>query len=236
MPHYIEVLIDTPSPDQLSQLGTVADIELRAFRCRESEEGDIWMGEMEPGEDGNLVMDNHPLIDTACSFPTMSLHTMPNIPTGKQRCNGYIINPWPWHDICSYADQGSFFHPRLDAGFSCNGGTHNERDSNDGLTEDECVSEGGTWLSYACRDARSFLNSNLDPDLVQTMEYFAEFWYAPKCCLAGNDVEKEETAYQTAQDSPLKSSASRAGSIIAFSLVLLSYLLLVSGLGQQNHC
>lgn len=186
----IVVMVDTPSLDEVSALGAVADIELRAFRCSDTQEGDIWMGEMDSEEDANLVMDNHPLIETDCSFPTMNFRTYLSVPTGEQRCNGDIMEGQ--HDICSYADEGSFFNPSLDAGFSCNGGTHNDRDSNDGLTEDECVSGGGSWFSYSCSDARSFINSNLDPDLDQTMEYIAEFWYASKCCVGGDAAEEEE--------------------------------------------
>merc|ERR1712194_884596 len=54
------------------------------------------------------------------------------------------------------------------AGSSCNGGTLDGKNSNEGTTEAQCIDGGGSYNPYTCGD-----------DVVN---YLMEEWYRPTCC------------------------------------------------------
>ena len=63
------------------------------------------------------------------------------------------------------------------------------KDSNDGTTEEECISGGGTWTAYNCGEAEEFLLNNPISNDPEVRQFLKEFWWQPKCCIGGADAD-----------------------------------------------
>merc|ERR1719245_2453228 len=76
------------------------------------------------------------------------------------------------------------------AGHTCEGGTYDQRDSNEEplyLTEDQCLNEGGgtSYVAYTCSDSQTWLGSGGAASIGITdevKEYLRTSWWQPKCC------------------------------------------------------
>ena len=65
------------------------------------------------------------------------------------------------------------------------------KDSNDGTTEEECISGGGTWTAYNCGEAEEFLLNNPISNDPEVRQFLKEFWWQPKCCIGGADADAD---------------------------------------------
>merc|ERR1712224_1178762 len=64
------------------------------------------------------------------------------------------------------------------------------------VTEEACQDGGGTYESYTCEDAQTWLNMQLSDPQPQpfhhsTLEYLATEQFKPKCCRSDNVVFSE---------------------------------------------
>uniref|UniRef100_A0A7S0AZY3 Copper type II ascorbate-dependent monooxygenase C-terminal domain-containing protein n=1 Tax=Minutocellus polymorphus TaxID=265543 RepID=A0A7S0AZY3_9STRA len=195
-------------------LSLANEIEIRGFRCSTSKDGDIWLGELSEEEDARDIMNLHPLKDNECSFPT-GIFTLSGVPTQDMRCNGSIVKSD--EGMCSDIE-GAFLLPVINAGHSCQGGSFDMKDSNDGTTEEQCVSGGGVWTAYNCGEADNFLLNNPIASDPEVRQFLKEYWWQPKCCIGGTkgngsvDPEAEENPFS--EDSSTKDSGSNVGGIV----------------------
>ena len=185
----ITTLMPLPEAEE-GGLSLANEIEIRGFGCATSEDGDIWLGELASEEDARDIMNLHPLRDQECSFPT-GIFTFSGVPTQEMRCNGSIVKSD--EGMCSEID-GSFLMPVINAGHSCQGGSFNMKDSNDGTTEEECVRGGGTWTAYNCGEAEEFLLNSPIANDPEVRHFLKEYWWQPKCCIGGDGAEEGNNA------------------------------------------
>jgi len=160
------------------------------------------------------------------------------MPTQEMRCNGDIVKSD--EGLCSVVE-GSFLNPTNLAGYSCQGGTYNEKDSNDGTSEKQCIAGGGTWSAYDCGDADDYLQSKTGFAAdAQTRQYLKEYWWAPKCCIGGesgissDSSDETESEVSTPDEADLStvntnsSSSSNAGAIAGGIVGALAVVAVVS--------
>ena len=87
------------------------------------------------------------------------------------------------------------------------------KDSNDGTTEEECISGGGTWTAYNCGEAEEFLLHSPIANDPEVRHFLKEYWWQPKCCIGGAeegnsaDTEADEMLSSGGNDSADESSA-----------------------------
>ena len=71
--------------------------------------------------------------------------------------------------LAAHSEQGYFF---------------DQKDSNDGTTEEACNRGGGGWIPYTCSEAEQFFMSEESFGLPEEQkQYLKEFWWAGKCCM-----------------------------------------------------
>merc|ERR1712025_1258424 len=107
----------------------------------------------------------------------------------------FLVNDW-WKPKCCDGDflendsdenhicglDMEFFSQNV-AGASCQGGTLEQKDSNDGVTEEECKNGGGVYEPYSCEEANEYLKYDAVYSMDQsTMEILVNEWWKPKCC------------------------------------------------------
>ncbi|KAL7540769.1 hypothetical protein ACHAWF_011241 [Thalassiosira exigua] len=152
------------------QLDLGAELDVLQFRCDEDDETDIHVGALGPDEDGRDIWINRPIAKAeGCTFPHQGLgpgQWQTRCPGGNRICD----------DIEMEGD--------APAGHSCTGGSLDQKDSNDGTTEEACVGGGGSWSAYTCGEAQYFLDNLAEANGVtgDVAQFLAENWWRPKCC------------------------------------------------------
>merc|ERR1719245_2619707 len=167
------------------------------FTCDADEETDVYTGVLGQDEDARDIWKNHPIGQAeGCTFPADNfsggLYEARNCPErerGESR-------------LCANVDNAKMLPDNL-AGASCQGGDFNERDINDGLTEQECVDGGGILYAYTCEDIDNWINEQAMNIDEETMEYLIEYWWQDKCCEAAEDMDAEsvEVSESSSEDS-----------------------------------
>jgi len=236
----ITTLMPLPEVEE-GGLSMANEIDIRGFRCATSEAGDIWLGHLSPEEDPRDIMNLHPLKDQECSFPT-GIFTFSGVPTQEMRCNGSIVKSD--EGLCSDID-GSFLMPVINAGYSCQGGSFNTKDSNDGTTEEQCVSGGGVWTAYNCGEAEEFLLNSPIANDPEVRHFLKEYWWQPKCCIGGTqedgsaDTEADDMLSSQGKDSTDKSGgnigAIVGGVIGGLAMAAIIVALVVKKMRQSGH-
>merc|ERR1711897_101889 len=65
-----------------------------------------------------------------------------------------------------------------------------DKDANEGITEEACQNGGGSYELYSCGDANEYLGNEAKFELDQDfMDFLINDWWKPKCC-AGDVSEK----------------------------------------------
>merc|ERR1712113_934650 len=202
--------LDNASDTDLSNIDLRAELNLMVFTCDSDEETDIYTGVLEAGEDGRDIWKDHPISKAeGCTFPnnefSVGIFETRNCPdTAKTESN-----------VCG--DVGMVMLANENAGASCQGGDHNERD--------------GQYYPYTCGDIDYFIKYEAEANGLsgEILEYLIEYWWAPKCC---GDAPVETSASSSEDDADadvdtLVSNAESAASGMAkgsMTLALLSAL------------
>jgi len=158
---------------------------LSNFKCDEDETTDVYSGVLTEDEDARNIWKDHPINDAeGCTYPVLDLIVFNAgfLPSARN-CPASDANSY----ICGQLDDpDAEFLPNVEAGASCQGGTYNERDSNDGLTEGECVEGGGEFVTYTCNDIEFFMQYDAVGLSSDVTDYLLTNWYQPKCCSSPN--------------------------------------------------
>jgi len=181
--------LDNASDTDLGNIDFRAELNLMTFSCDSDEETDVYTGVLEAEEDGRDIWKDHPLSEAeGCTFPNSAfspgLFETRNCPESDGKNT----------DVCS--DAGMVMLTNEIAGASCQGGDHNERDANDGLTESECTEGGGAYYPYTCGDIDNFIKYEAEANGLsgETLDYLIQYWWAPKCCSDAVDVETNSSS------------------------------------------
>lgn len=202
-----ESLLNSSGGDNDAALDVRAELALMSFSCDADEETDVYSGILAEGEDGRDIWKNHPIgAAEGCTFPSNdfqgALFTTRNCPVVAGESN-----------VCKGLGETSLLLREEIAGHSCTGGTQADRDSNDGLTQAECLGGEGEWAAYTCADADNFLRfeAQLSGLTSDSIEYLMEYWWQPKCCGDAGSIDTDEDADEEESD-PSDSSDSNAES------------------------
>jgi len=169
---------------------------------------DIWQGTLDINEDPRNIWEDHPITATdMCTFfpvvdfvlfdsflPMEARNCPPTITDGNDN-NGYD------HDSSSICygfetDNGNGngsgkveFLDDIIAGYTCEGGTYNEQDSNEApsyVTEENCLVDGGgtSYDAYTCEEIEDWLRTEVIWSGLtdQVIEYMKGTWWQPTCC------------------------------------------------------
>lgn len=199
------VTSETPKvEDGAAAIKLTADMGLRTFKCvvdHEDHKSDVWQGLLEESEDGRDIYFDHPIEESdMCTFPVgdwlfidsfITQETL-NCPEGEGGndddhddykttiCEGYSNDD----------DAVITFLKDKVAGYSCEGGTHDQKDSNEGITEEDCIDVGGgsSYNSYTCSEIEYWLHHEAEKHglIDETKEYVRTEWFRPKCCSASS--------------------------------------------------
>lgn len=202
-----------------SQLNILTELNLMTFSCAEDEETDYYTGTLVQGEDGRDIWKNHPISEAeGCTFPagisglTLAVMEARNCPeAGKYKSDS---------PVCEGLGDSAFLVPAAIAGASCRGGTYAERDANDGLTEDECVGGGGTWIPYNCGDIESLFVYDVIVNGIndETKEFLRLYWYQDKCCSLDNSLDDSANAFDSSASVMTRSSLVALVSAAVFAM------------------
>lgn len=103
-------------------------------------------------------------------------------------CSGKFMKRCVHHKagslVCDGIDNYTF-NKDVHAGTTCEGGSLNDRDSNDGATTGvQCVEGGGDWVPYSCDNVEDWLLYSAEKEGLDksTQYWLIENWWAPKCC------------------------------------------------------
>jgi len=110
--------------------------------------------------------------------------------------------PDPTPDPLNLCTQGGVLVPTNFGGYSCLEGLG---DSNSGMTEEECNSLGGTWVSYNCQDADSYWKS-VGGSAWEYAYIFGPAWEEKCCSTATPPPTKEPTPSPTNEPTPSPST------------------------------
>merc|ERR1719222_191019 len=178
-------------------------MNLHTFACDDDEETDVYTGVLAEGEDGRDIWKDHPISDAeGCTFPnnplSPGLYSTRNCPDQPQMGEGetYVCG-----DMKMMGD--------VQAGATCYGGTKDLADANDGTTEEDCVSGGGSWNPYTCENVNYWLEFEATLTLdTETVEFLVGSWYEPNCCIPNESSSSDEM--ETESESDLSVSAAPA--------------------------
>lgn len=227
------VLVTFPTPSSLlssgnateseplyENLGLFTELRLHTFECETDESGDIYTGVLAEGEDGRDIWKDHPIDQhEGCTFPIADMvlgggiYWSRNCPEGES-----TVPEVPEGETFLCEDREMFGD--VTAGATCTGGTHDDTDANEGLTEKECVDGGGEWSPYTCEDINYWLEyqaaaSGMDHE---TMEYIRIYWFQPNCCLPESESESSsEDTLETGAESSVSAAPGFRGIFTAAS-------------------
>jgi hypothetical protein len=175
-------------------LDLLLELQLVTFSCDDDDETtDVYTGVLNQDEDACNIWKDHPIEDAeGCTFPVLessvftfglglTLETR-NCPASEGGANDSYI--------CDGLSNVEFLSDSI-AGATCEGGTFDGEELNDGVTESDCVDGGGVYDAYSCEDIDFFLlyeaeASGLTSEIV---EYLLTESYQPKCCSSILEIE-----------------------------------------------
>ena len=241
------VTFKTPSVDEIGDIGFSTELNLRSFNCAADDENhttDVWQGTLESDEDARKIWYDHPIETTdTCTYPVYGSIFDYTI-TGEARdCPEEEDDHENKNSLICYGEEvNDELMSSSIAGYTCEGGTYDEKDSNEApllLTRDACIVEGGgtDYVSYTCSDAESYLSNKATAiDVTSEIKEFLRVnWFQPKCCSpkSSNEEEEEEDDTVTIQGDtvtiqdagPLDvddedSSSSSSGAVGVLSMVM----------------
>jgi len=170
--------LDVPS----NPLDLGLELLLRLFRCADDAGGDVYSGILTPDEDGRDIWKDHP-IDQAegCTYVTSDFF-QGALTEETRNCDYENVICGPDVELLS----------ENNAGATCIGGTLDQKDANDGVTEEGCEDGGGDYQPYSCGDSNLYLNEAANDGLDQvTISFLVNDWWKPKCC--GDAVSKSSS-------------------------------------------
>lgn len=185
----------------------VAELMLRTFSCdvdHELHTTDVYQGILTTEEDPRNIWLEHPIDDTdMCTFPvadyvlvdsflTQETRNCPSPQEGgvdvndKGICHGLSSDEDGVVDV----DVNVEFLFDVVAGFTCEGGTFDQMDSNEApsyVTKEDCIDIGGgvEYAAYTCFDAEVWLLNEatiIDGVTSEVAEFLRTDWWQPKCC------------------------------------------------------
>jgi len=255
----ISMIIDTPNMTNSSGDLNVA-LTLKSFSCVVDNQddhdedqhrmsgSDIWRGSLNEQEDARQIWKDHPVTQSDCTYPvgimidTSGISNMGDtVPTGDVYCvsassSSDTIVRTKVDEICVGAGGGSgdsfTFDHDAPAGAYCEGGTFDDKDSNDPsivmTTSDDgnstssfremCTSGGGYYEPYTCKDAEAYLVGFESMFMfTEETENMRTVWWQPKCCINDaaavvitNDVEQDEDVKSSMDDNDDMSSINKS--------------------------
>jgi len=164
-----------------STLDISTQLRLMSFGCKAGSEYAIYSGTLAEGEDGRDIWKDHPISSAeGCIFPINPVAAFLGAenPGEAQNC------PSGDNDVFDNLNCGNveFFSENI-AGKTCSGGTLNEQDSNSGVTEEDCVAGGGSFVPYTCSQISDWVNYEGQLTLDEaSLKFVVENWWQPECC------------------------------------------------------
>lgn len=224
-----KVLLDG-GDDAASSAGMVdifTDIKLHSFSCDPGY--DVHQGFLTAEEDGRDIWLNHPVEESdMCTFPVLEYRIVDSFMPGTSNCpeesdgeeepgqgggEPLIVEAktqsfFAERKICdgiSSADGVEFLEETI-AGYTCVGGTYDDKDSNEEpfyVTEKDCLEVGGgsEYRAYTCAGIEYWIQNeaHLYPGMThETLEFIRTEWWQPKCCLWSLDDFNYSNASGTA--------------------------------------
>jgi len=170
-----------------SALDLATELQLMTFSCGTGPESDVYAGTLAPDEDGRNIWRDHPVGDAdGCTF-VASDFMFGGLTDEVHNCKSDEESLlYANHNrIC---DDGVEFLPDANAGAECSGGTRDGEYTTTGLTEADCITGGGTWVPYTCKNADDWLvfEATMEPAALASM--LVEDHWKPLCC-AGGDID-----------------------------------------------
>jgi len=159
--------------DAKSSLDLATEIHLMSFSCADDADGAVYSGILTADEDGRDIWKDHP-IDKAegCTYLTSNFWS--SALTGQsQNCDYEYENVICGPDVELLSENN--------AGATCIGGTLDQKDANDGVTEEGCQNGGGVFQPYSCQEINSYVQFEADFDEL-TRDFLVNQWWKPKCC------------------------------------------------------
>jgi hypothetical protein len=224
----IRVTFPTPASilngdDEGAALDIATKLHLMSFSCLDDEGGDVYSGVLAPDEDARDIWKDHP-VDQAegCTFPTNDLFS---ILTEQTRNCGE--DDEPPNLICG---EGVELAAEANAGATCKGGSP-WWNSNLGITEADCLLEGGSYEPYTCGHANDWLilEATLGPASPDGSHY--DFWKS-KCCVdeaaadvSENDNSKDDNMKDKEESSSVSSATGPRSAQIGISTISASVFL-----------
>mmetsp|Transcript_111367 Transcript_111367/g.228060 ORF Transcript_111367/g.228060 Transcript_111367/m.228060 type:complete len:997 (+) Transcript_111367:121-3111(+) len=170
------------------------DLYLRTFSCDPDEEfgtTDVYQGFLNETEDGRNIWFEHPIEDSdMCIFPVLDFVIVDTVLSRDTRnCPAKDNNEEAESAICrgfSSSGEAELVENAI-AGYTCRDGTFDQQDSNEGITEKDCLEVGGgsAYEAYTCTEVEFWLvyESELVDGLGSEMtEYLRTDWWQPNCC------------------------------------------------------
>merc|ERR1712238_563791 len=153
------------------------------------------------GEDPRNIWSDHPITSTdMCTFPVVDFVIIDSFITSKSRNCPLSMNTtsdkkdFDSSSICygyeTETDGAIEFLSDTIAGYTCVGGTYDEKDSNEPppmfVGKEECLAgvdgNGGTsYDAYTCEDIQYWLRNEASIT-NEVNEYHRTDWWQPKCC------------------------------------------------------
>jgi len=171
---------------------------------------DVWQGVLDVEEDPRNIWSDHPITSTdMCTFPVVDFVIIDSFITSKSRNCPLSMNTtsdkndFDSSSICygyetTETDGAIEFLTDTIAGYTCVGGTYDEKDSNEPpmlVGKEECLAgvdgDGGTsYDAYTCEDIQYWLQNEASIT-NEVNEYHRTDWWQPKCCRVRIDSSVE---------------------------------------------
>jgi len=192
---------------------------------------DVWQGVLDVDEDPRNIWRDHPITSTEmCTFPVGDFVVLDSFITSKARnCPVSMSSTTPsefdsssicyGYETTTATDEGGAsieFLTATIAGYTCRGGTYDEKDSNEPplfVGKEACLAgvegNGGTsYDAYTCEGIQYWLRheaTTLWGLTDEVKEFIRTDWYQPKCCRVvrsdSTSVELEEGEGDSDSDS-----------------------------------
>jgi len=216
---------------------------------------DVWQGILDVEEDPRNIWSDHPITSTdMCTFPVGDYVVFDSFMTSESRNCPLSMNitsdkkDFDSSSICyayeTETDGDIEFLTNTIAGYTCVGGTYDEKDSNEPpmlVGKEECLAgvdgNGGTsYDAYTCEDIQYWLQ-NQGSITDQVSEYLRTNWWQPKCCRVriNSSVELEdgdgdgdgETSADTTTTTTMSTAAAEESSSSSIAIVAASSVVII---------
>jgi len=166
------------------RIDLLTELLLMTFSCDDDDETtDVYTGVLAQDEDARNIWKDHPIEDAeGCTFPVMDFLFFSNELTDEERncpaSEGGANDSY----ICDGLSNVEFLSDGI-AGATCDGGTFDQQDLNEGVTERNCVEGGGLYYLYYCDDVEFYLIYEAEAiGLTSEIVEYLLGWYQPRCC------------------------------------------------------